>query len=211
MTFDEFIEKVKEFEGFRDKAYLCPSGVPTIGYGRTNNVKLGDTTTREKENEWIEGYLKQTLKNVSDHMSGWGYHCTSNQLLALADFVFNCGIANLVNLTDDGKRDLKTISSKILLYNKSNGKVLEGLVKRRKWEYNLFNTTTVAESVMWRQAIMQVKIRGYEHLGWLSFNGQCTTLDGVDYAAFVNCEGGLKLMGEELEIVKVRFVGHSNK
>ena len=47
-------------------------------------------------------------------------------------------MGNLNQLTENGKRDKETIAKKILEYNKAGGKVLPGLVNRRKAEYNLF-------------------------------------------------------------------------
>ena len=32
---NEGLELIKRYEGFRAKPYLCPAGVPTIGYGVT--------------------------------------------------------------------------------------------------------------------------------------------------------------------------------
>ena len=37
-------ELIKQFEGLSLTAYRCPAGVPTIGYGRTQGVQMGDTT-----------------------------------------------------------------------------------------------------------------------------------------------------------------------
>ncbi|WP_193432926.1 glycoside hydrolase family protein [Candidatus Williamhamiltonella defendens] len=39
----EGIEQIKAFESLRLKAYLCPGGRWTIGYGHTKGVKAGDT------------------------------------------------------------------------------------------------------------------------------------------------------------------------
>jgi len=39
---------IKKFEGCKLEAYLCSAGVPTIAFGRTKNVKLGDTCTQEQ-------------------------------------------------------------------------------------------------------------------------------------------------------------------
>lgn len=59
-----------------------------------------------------------------------------NQFDALVSFTYNCGAACLNQLVKG--RDLKTISQKILLYNKSGGKVLKGLTRRRAREQELF-------------------------------------------------------------------------
>jgi lysozyme len=41
------------FEGYRDEAYLDSAGVPTIGYGTTYGVEMGDTITREMAEEML--------------------------------------------------------------------------------------------------------------------------------------------------------------
>ena len=35
------LEIIKKYEGLRLEAYLCPAGKPTIGWGHTHGVKLG--------------------------------------------------------------------------------------------------------------------------------------------------------------------------
>lgn len=153
MTIQELIEQIKTFEGFRALAYddLQPNivlkystqlkGTLTIGYGRTENVYIGEVTTKEKEDKWLEEKVSAIYENVRQKMLRWGYYFLStDQMLALTDFTYNLGIKNLNNLTDNGKRTISTISEKILLYNKCNGKVLNGLIKRRKWEHDLLTS-----------------------------------------------------------------------
>ena len=68
------------------------------------------------------------------------YHFNQNQFDALVSFTYNCGVGNLKNLTQNGKRTLAQISGKILLYNKAGGVVLRGLQRRRAAEKELFDT-----------------------------------------------------------------------
>jgi lysozyme len=51
------IELIKAHEGLRLDAYLCPAGVPTIGYGHTYNVKMGDRITEEQAERLLIGDL----------------------------------------------------------------------------------------------------------------------------------------------------------
>ena len=67
------------------------------------------------------------------------YHFNQNQFDALVSFTYNCGVGNLKNLTQSGKRTLAQISTKLLLYNKAGGVVLRGLQRRRAAEKELFN------------------------------------------------------------------------
>ena len=68
------------------------------------------------------------------------YHFNQNQFDALVSFTYNCGVGNLKNLTQSGKRALAQISVKLLLYNKAGGVVLRGLQRRRTAEKELFDT-----------------------------------------------------------------------
>lgn len=69
MNFKDFVEKVKEFEGFCKVAYYCPAGVLTIGYGRTENVKKNEITTIAKETKWLENRLKTDMEYVKAKMT----------------------------------------------------------------------------------------------------------------------------------------------
>ena len=127
---------IKNFEGLRLKAYKCPAGVLTIGYGHTKNVNINDIITLEQANLYLLQDLKGTIFCVNEYDKI--YNFTQNEFDALCSFTFNCGKSNLNKLTNKGKRNKQEISEKILLYNKANGKTLNGLVKRRKAEHDLF-------------------------------------------------------------------------
>lgn len=127
---------IKNFEGLRLYAYKCPSGVLTIGYGHTKNVKEYDFITLEQANLYLLQDLKGTIFCVNEYDKI--YNFTQNEFDALCSFTFNCGKGNLNKLTNKGKRTKQEISEKILLYNKANGKTLNGLVKRRQAEHDLF-------------------------------------------------------------------------
>lgn len=127
---------IKNFEGLSLKAYKCPAGVLTIGYGHTKNVNVNDVITLEQANLYLLQDLKGTIFCVNEYDKI--YNFTQNQFDALCSFTFNCGKGNLNKLTNKGKRTKQEISEKILLYNKANDKTLNGLVKRRKAEHDLF-------------------------------------------------------------------------
>lgn len=132
-TGKEGINLIKEFEGCRLTAYLCPAGVPTIGYGRTAGVKLGMKITQAQADE----YLKQDLKKYEGYVNKYVKHTlTQNQFDALVSFTYNCGPGNLQKLIKN--RTLEQIAETLPAYNKAAGKVLAGLVRRRKMEQELF-------------------------------------------------------------------------
>lgn len=150
MTIQELIEKIKTFEGFRALAYddLQPNivlkystklkGTLTIGYGRTKNVYIGEVTTIEKETKWLQEHVTNVYNIVCKSLSQFKLNANENQKLALTDFCYNCGYSNFLKLLNFGKRTIFEIGETIPEYNKSKGIVLQGLVKRRKFEYDLF-------------------------------------------------------------------------
>ena len=143
MTLNDLILKIKLFEGFSTKVYIDAGGTPTIGYGRIDIKSMDETTTKEKEDLWLYKKVNKIYEQVKIKMvDTWHYNVNENQLFALTDFTYNLGIKNLNQLTDNGQRTISTISEKILLYNKCNGKVLNGLIKRRKWEHDLLISGT---------------------------------------------------------------------
>lgn len=131
---------VKEFEGCRLKAYKCPAGVWTIGYGHTGKVDgkeicAGMTITKEKATELLKADMK-TFENAVNSCCALTFKPNENQFSALVSFAFNCGVGNLYTLVRN--RSAEIVADKILLYKKSNGKVLNGLIRRRKAERELF-------------------------------------------------------------------------
>ena len=130
------LELIKKFEGCRLQAYRDPAGVLTIGFGHTRNVILGQKITQERALQYLKDDLIKAQTEVSKYDSR--YHWNQNEYDALVSFAFNIG--SLSALTKFGKRSKEEIASKILLYVNAGGKKLEGLVKRRKAEHDLFVT-----------------------------------------------------------------------
>lgn len=83
---------VKRWEGFRAKAYLCPAGVPTIGYGHTKDVKLGDTITHNQATELLYEDLGKFAHAVNRLVS---VPLTQGQFDALVSFTYNLGVGAL--------------------------------------------------------------------------------------------------------------------
>lgn len=131
---DKGLAIIKKYEGCRLTAYKCPAGVPTIGYGHTAGVRLGQTITQEQ----ADAYLRQDVTGAEKAVNAIGKGFNQNQFDALVSFAFNCGAGNLKKLCKD--RTVEQIGEKLVLYNKANGKVLAGLVKRRMEEQELYKT-----------------------------------------------------------------------
>ena len=141
------INLIKKFEGFESKAYKCSAGVWTIGYGATyymdgTPVKEGDTITKEEAEKLLdemseEKYGVYVDKYVTSDINPY-------QRDALISFAYNCGNANLKSSTllkkvNTNPND-KTIRNEFLRWNKSAGKVLAGLTRRREAEAELYFT-----------------------------------------------------------------------
>ena len=136
------IDLIKKYEGCHLVAYRCPANIWTIGYGHTKNVKQGMVITQAQADEYLMQDCQASVKAVN----ALGRNLNQNQFDALVSFTFNCGAGNLKTLCHN--RKLEVIAEKILLYNKGGGKVLNGLVKRRKEEQALFLAPIKTESQM---------------------------------------------------------------
>lgn len=136
------LDLIKQFEGCRLKAYKDPAGVWTIGWGHTKGVKAGDEITQEQADKLLRDDLAVYETKVDKYDDK--YHWNQNQFDALVSFAYNIG--SIDQLTSNGRRSIKTISDKILEYNKAGGKKLEGLVRRRKAEKALFDEAVQGDS-----------------------------------------------------------------
>ena len=134
------LDLIKKYEGCRLTAYKCPAGVLTIGYGHTDGVKAGDTITQAQADLYLQSDVGTYENLVNEYNRNYNYKFNRNQFSALVSFAFNCGAGNLAMLLQNGKRDKKAISEKMLLYCNANGKPLKGLQERRKAEQYLYNT-----------------------------------------------------------------------
>lgn len=131
------IELIKKFEGLRLEAYRCPAGVLTIGYGHTGpDVKEGMKIDEKKATALLKKDLEKFEARVMRYYPK--YRFNQNEFDALVSFAYNIG--SIDGLTKNGKRSRGMIADKILAYNKAGGKILNGLVKRRKAEQALFLT-----------------------------------------------------------------------
>lgn len=144
-TGEKGIDLIKFFEGFYSNSYLCPAGVWTIGYGTTiypngKRVKKGDKAiTRDQAVE----YLKHDLLGAERDVDGLTVDSINqNQFDSLVSFVYNCGKGNFASSTllkkvNKNPND-KAIAKEFDKWIYGNGKKLNGLIKRRKKESELY-------------------------------------------------------------------------
>lgn len=142
MNLDIAAELCRTFEGFRSKPYLCPAGIPTIGYGSTyyadgRKVSLDDQPiTREEADAILLHELNTT------YAPGVMRQCpqlwkNKQAFNAVVDFTYNLGIGRLQTSTLKRKinaEDWHGAKEQLMLWVRGGGKVLPGLVKRRQAE-----------------------------------------------------------------------------
>lgn len=141
------LNMIKKWEGgpwltakrFGSEKYL------SIGYGHYGpDVKIGQKITKAEAEALLKKDVKTAVNHVNSINNKYGYKFNQNEFDALVSFTYNIGSIN--QLTANGTRSKATISNKMLLYNKSGGKVLAGLTNRRKDERKLFITPVKTES-----------------------------------------------------------------
>lgn len=137
-TSQKGIDLIKKYEGCKLGAYLCPAGVPTIGYGHTKGVKIGMTITQSQ----AEAFLKADIKPLEGVLNKMGINYTQGQFDALSDFIFNLGVGNFNSSTLKKKILAKAndveITDQIVRWTNVGGKPSLGLKRRRVEEANLF-------------------------------------------------------------------------
>jgi lysozyme len=139
------LDLIKKFEGLKLKPYLCSAGVPTIGYGNTlyedgRKVSLKDSVITESKATELLSYSLRNLEQQVD--SFCRDDINQNQFDALVSFAFNLGPYNLKSSTllkkvNKNPKD-PTIRDEFMRWTKAGGKVLKGLVERRKAEADLY-------------------------------------------------------------------------
>jgi lysozyme len=124
-------------EGFSDHAYIPVKGdVPTIGYGTTEGVKLGDRTTPI---EALKALNRDVATYENDIKKCIKVPISQNEFDAYVDFAYNVGPgafchSTLVRLLNAGQ--YTNACKELLHWNRFHGRVLEGLVRRRHEEYD---------------------------------------------------------------------------
>ena len=137
----------KQFEGYKGKPYLCPAGVPTIGYGSTyyadgRKVALTDPPMSEPDatllllQELHHTYLPAVLRQCPVLLTD------EKKCNAIVDFAYNLGTGRLQTSTLKRKINAgnwEEAKTQLLLWTKGGGRVLPGLVKRRTAECRLLD------------------------------------------------------------------------
>ena len=152
---EEGYQMIMNFEGLSLKPYLCSAGVPTIGYGNTYYPNGKKVTLKDKP--ITKEYAIEIFKFIADLFAKDANSLlkttvTQNQFNALVSFAYNLGSdidaddipeglgdSTLLKKVNKNPNDL-TILNEFLKWVRSNGKISNGLVKRRKLEAKLYFT-----------------------------------------------------------------------
>ena len=137
---------IKEFEGCHLDAYLCPAGVPTIGWGATRlgdrPVQLGDRISQAWADQLLTDDVAaryQRLAELLPMVRQWQPY----RVAALVSWAYNVGMRAVQDSTLrsrmlGGEPPTKVVSEELPKWDKANGKPLAGLTRRRAAEVSLF-------------------------------------------------------------------------
>jgi lysozyme len=134
------LDLIKRSESCRLDAYLCPAGIPTIGYGHTGDVKLGHRITQHQADTILAYDLERFEADLTVLLTGYA-PVTENQFSALVSFAFNVGTAALGGshlLAHVRAGEVQAAAGEFGKWVHAAGKVLPGLVARRAAERALF-------------------------------------------------------------------------
>jgi len=135
---------LKKFEGCRLKAYLCPAGVWTIGFGNTfyedgTKVKEGDVITQQRADELAKFIVEQFATSIRAMIK---QPLNENQFSACVSLAYNIGTGGFKKSSVLRKLNANpndpTIADSFRLWNKGGGVILKGLVRRREAEIALY-------------------------------------------------------------------------
>jgi lysozyme len=147
------LELIKRFEGLSLTPYLCPAGIPTIGYGTVKypdgkDVSLKDSPiSQETAEKYLAHHVAKTSYLLGKYLDSREIELNDRQFCSLLSFGYNCGLAPIVvkgKMINSGlaNKDKSLVAKGIMAYTKATvgGKkvTLPGLVKRRQAEVELY-------------------------------------------------------------------------
>ena len=139
-TSTQGLDLIKKWEGLRLEAYLCASGVPTIGWGHCKDVQMGDTISIDQASDLLKDDLVTFEHCVGQLIT---VKINQNEFDALVSFAFNVGCGALEESTLRKKlnsgADRNAVAEEFGRWVKgADGQPLQGLVNRRAEEKELF-------------------------------------------------------------------------
>lgn len=154
------IELITLWEGFRSSPYLCPAGIPTIGFGTTRypngrRVRMSDTPiTRDQAYEYKKADLHKIERDVRASLK---VRLNENRFSALVSFTYNLGIgalrrSTLLKVVNDAP-GVPGIRDEFMKWVKARNprtkqlEVMQGLINRRRAEADLYFTCPECDAV----------------------------------------------------------------
>ena len=146
------IELIKKYEGLHDgnpqspgyEPYICPARICTIGWGSTRGFdnRPIDIHHRAISYDEAEELLIRDIKAVERQLAGLvRVPLTQGQINALVSFIYNCGGGNFQSSTlrmKLNRKDYDGAANEFWKWRRGGGRILPGLVKRRKEEEDIF-------------------------------------------------------------------------
>ena len=144
-------EMIKEHEGYRGKAYQCPAGKWTLGYGFTyipeggghRPVVQGETCNRKQAEKWLTAEIMNNLlllrEEKKDGKPVVRDSANSEERAVIVSLMFNVGFGNVLKsrfLEAFNRGDYGRAEKEFKEFRKSNGRILPGLVNRRAKEWD---------------------------------------------------------------------------
>lgn len=136
------ISLIKRFEGLSLSAYRCPAGVWTIGWGHTKNVRPLMSVSHAEADELLRNDVSEIFTKLTELSAEANVTLSPNQLAALTSFIFNVGFSafrrsTLWKLIRENP-DNPDIARQFAKWKYAAGKVMPGLVRRRREEATLY-------------------------------------------------------------------------
>lgn len=141
---------IKEFEGCRLEAYLCPAGVWTIGWGATAlhgaPVRQGDKISQALADEMLRDEIQRLAAKLHQLIPA-SIHWGANQQAAVLSWMYNVGVgaaetSTLTRRLNAGESAQAVIPQELPKWRHAGEAVLPGLERRRAAEVALFTGTS---------------------------------------------------------------------
>lgn len=142
---DNCLDLIRHFEGLRLDSYCCPGGIWTIGYGHTGGIMPGQSISREYAEQLLAEDVAKFAEQVELLLKR---PVTQQQFDSLVSLAFNIGItalasSTLIRMLNEGRDDDAVLQ--FSRWMQAGGKILPGLVARRRAEADIFRGEAIKE------------------------------------------------------------------
>ena len=151
------LDMIRHHEGVRTRPYQCPALIWTVGVGHVidqshirvkfnerKNLPIPSGWDRQLSMEEVNKILADDLTKFERGVLRMCPVVTQSQFDALVSFAFNVGLGNLQRSSirmRHNRKDYEGAADAFMMWVKAGGRVLNGLVKRRKDEKALYESS----------------------------------------------------------------------